>query len=163
MPKWLTGQSAKFVIVSSILTRSSQISYILLVMSLKEDIVKLQKAGYNYPEIATRLRCSKSTVSYHIGVNVKRKAHARQRKKIRENKIDLKTYYGGKCIICGYSRCTRALEFHHIDDSRKINEVAALASGKKTLWEEAKKCVLLCVNCHREEQAGLIQITEFRI
>lgn len=62
--------------------------------------------------------------------------------------LDLK---GGKCEICGYDECVDALEFHHINPNDKSFNI-----GDKLLWnreklaEEAKKCMLLCCNCHRE-------------
>jgi hypothetical protein len=30
----------------------------------------------------------------------------------------------------------------------------------KILLEEAKKCILLCANCHREVEAGIVEIDE---
>lgn len=58
---------------------------------------------------------------------------------------------GGKCALCGYSRCAASLEFHHINPDNKNYQ---LSSGRcheleKDL-EEAKKCILVCANCHRE-------------
>lgn len=35
-------------------------------------------------------------------------------RKIKEKLIE---YKGGKCQICGYNKCTSALEFHHLDPS----------------------------------------------
>lgn len=37
----------------------------------------------------------------------------------RETKEKLVAYLGGKCICCGYSKCMDALEFHHLDASKK--------------------------------------------
>jgi transposase len=64
---------------------------------------------------------------------------------------------GGKCILCGYSRCVRALEFHHLDP---LTKQFALAHNGRTrsiasLRAEASKCVLLCSNCHAEVEAGV--------
>lgn len=64
---------------------------------------------------------------------------------------------GGKCVLCGYSRCYRALEFHHLDPETKE---FPLAHGGRTrsierLRAEASKCVLLCSNCHAEVEAGV--------
>jgi predicted restriction endonuclease len=28
-------------------------------------------------------------------------------------------YYNSKCNVCGYNKCSDALEFHHIDSSKK--------------------------------------------
>ena len=60
---------------------------------------------------------------------------------------------GGKCEKCGYNKCLDALEFHHKDPSQKEFQICSsggCASFERTL-EEAKKCQLLCANCHREE------------
>ncbi len=61
-------------------------------------------------------------------------------------------YLGGKCKMCGYSKCPGALEFDHIDPTRKEFSI----SGKHGLtWSkiqtELDKCQLLCANCHREK------------
>jgi len=64
---------------------------------------------------------------------------------------------GGKCILCGYSRCVRALEFHHLDP--KTKEFPLAHSGRTRsiakLRAEASKCALLCANCHAEVEAGV--------
>lgn len=77
-----------------------------------------------------------------------------QRKKQRLVRI-----MGGKCYCCGYNKCLKALEFHHLDPNNKdfsISENAYIAFDKAA--EEVKKCVLVCANCHREIHAGLIQL-----
>lgn len=68
-------------------------------------------------------------------------------------------FMGGACMVCGYSRCFGALEFHHVDRTAK----AFAIGGKKTkgleaLKPELRKCVLLCSNCHKEAEAGLINL-----
>lgn len=63
---------------------------------------------------------------------------------------------GGRCQLCGYDRCARALQFHHVDPASKRFAIAlrgvtrAIARAR----EEAAKCVLLCANCHAEVEAG---------
>lgn len=59
---------------------------------------------------------------------------------------------GGKCVRCGYNRCEVALEFHHRDASSKFFNVSAKGNtySLARLRKEAKKCDLLCANCHRE-------------
>lgn len=62
--------------------------------------------------------------------------------------------FGGKCSSCGYDRNAAALTFHHTDPSEKEDEIARMIQGNKsldTIRKEAKKCILLCTNCHREE------------
>lgn len=67
---------------------------------------------------------------------------------------------GGKCQGCGYDRCMRALEFHHRNPEQKEFGIAAggRTKGFATKLKEAKKCVLLCSNCHMEVEAGLRSI-----
>lgn len=59
--------------------------------------------------------------------------------------------------MCGYDRCVINLGFHHVDPSRKAFAIST-SSGKSlaAYREEAKKCVLVCANCHGEIEAGLI-------
>lgn len=65
-------------------------------------------------------------------------------------------YKGGKCNICGYSRCIKALEFHHLDPSEKDFSLSVVSKSFESIKPELDKCVLLCANCHREVHAGLI-------
>jgi len=67
---------------------------------------------------------------------------------------------GGRCIVCGYDRCERALEFHHLDPSEKRFPLAhrGLSQGIAKLRAESAKCVLLCSNCHAEVESGLIDL-----
>jgi hypothetical protein len=63
-------------------------------------------------------------------------------------------YKGGKCIKCGYSKCIRAMTFHHRDPSQKVFTLDQSKLYQKTWAEiliEADKCDLLCFNCHMEE------------
>lgn len=59
--------------------------------------------------------------------------------------------------MCGYDRCVVNLQFHHVDPTTKSFPMST-ASGKalNTYREEAKKCVLVCANCHGEIEAGVI-------
>ncbi len=64
---------------------------------------------------------------------------------------------GGACALCGYDRCGRALSFHHVDPSQKAFGLAlgGVSRSLAKAREEAKKCVLLCANCHMEVENGL--------
>jgi transposase len=67
---------------------------------------------------------------------------------------------GGRCVICGYDRHLRALEFHHLDPLQK--QLGLSASGVtlslEALRAEARKCVLLCSNCHAEVEDGVASL-----
>lgn len=53
---------------------------------------------------------------------------------------------------CGYSKSNNALQFHHTDPNTKSFRLSAnMGKGFEKLLAEAKKCVLLCANCHAEE------------
>ena len=71
-------------------------------------------------------------------------------------KARLVAYFGGKCILCGYCKCPDALEFHHRDTTKKEFGVSAkgINYAFNRVLEEAKKCDLLCANCHREVEAA---------
>jgi hypothetical protein len=64
---------------------------------------------------------------------------------------------GGCCAVCGYDRTVVNLHFHHVDPATK-SFVMSMNNGRAldTFRVEAKKCVLVCANCHGEIEAGLI-------
>jgi hypothetical protein len=78
-------------------------------------------------------------------------------KRRKELRLKAVAYKGGMCQICGYDRCIEALEFHHLDSSRK--DFGISSKGYTRSWskvqEELEKCLLLCANCHREIHANL--------
>jgi transposase len=65
---------------------------------------------------------------------------------------------GGECSVCGYRRCVAALEFHHLDRATKRFSLShrGVARSIEKARVEAKKCVLLCANCHAEVEAGIV-------
>jgi transposase len=66
---------------------------------------------------------------------------------------------GGACQLCGYDRCTAALEFHHLAPSNKRFAVSLrYARSLESSRAEASKCALLCANCHAEVEAGLVAV-----
>lgn len=64
---------------------------------------------------------------------------------------------GGACAVCGYDRCLGNLHFHHVVPSEKAFEIQmGLGKSIAAYREEARKCVLVCANCHGEIEAGVI-------
>jgi hypothetical protein len=55
-----------------------------------------------------------------------------------------------KCTKCGFDHIA-ALDFHHEDPSKKEHNVNRLISNGqyRKAYEEIKKCIVLCANCHR--------------
>jgi len=55
-----------------------------------------------------------------------------------------------QCVKCGFSHHA-ALDFHHEEPATKegnVNRYVSNAQYKKA-YEEIKKCIVLCANCHR--------------
>jgi hypothetical protein len=83
----------------------------------------------------------------------RQEAVVRRRRKVKERLVH---EAGGRCRLCGYSRCLAALEFHHLDPSAKQFGVAqnGMARSIERLRAEVRKCILLCSNCHAEVECG---------
>jgi cytochrome c553 len=64
---------------------------------------------------------------------------------------------GGCCAVCGYDRFIGNLHFHHVYPAQESFELN-MRYGKSlaAYREEAKKCVLVCANCHGEIEGELI-------
>ena len=58
-------------------------------------------------------------------------------------------HLGGKCQNCSWHGDQAALQFHHVDPSKKEFIIGNVANRR---WDfikrEIEKCVLLCANCH---------------
>lgn len=69
----------------------------------------------------------------------------------RRRKENLVKVLGSQCCLYGYDKCLGALEFHHIEPENKKYQLSNGNCHKiEDDLEEAKKCILVCSNCHRE-------------
>ena len=70
----------------------------------------------------------------------------------RRKKLFAVEQFGGKCQICGYNRCVNALQFHHINPEDKLHAPSDVIFKQtwEVAFEELKKCILVCANCHAE-------------
>lgn len=84
----------------------------------------------------------------------RKEAVVRRRRKVKEMLI---AEAGGKCQVCGYDRYSGALQFHHLDPSKKSFGLSmrGVTRSISRLRAEAEKCVLLCSNCHAEVEGGV--------
>lgn len=82
----------------------------------------------------------------------------------RKSKEILVREAGGACAICGYERYLGALQFHHRDRTRKSFSLSVdgVARSLERARAEARKCVLLCSNCHAEVEAGVALLPGWR-
>ena len=81
-----------------------------------------------------------------------------RRRVYKQNIIDV---MGGACVCCGYNRCNRALQLHHLNPEDKnfgISDKSYFAWNK--LETELKKCILVCSNCHMEIEDNLIEVAQ---
>jgi len=61
-------------------------------------------------------------------------------------------YKGGKCSVCGYSKCIDAMVFHHRNPEEKDFNIGGNYNRSwKTFSAELDKCDLMCGNCHAEK------------
>ena len=73
----------------------------------------------------------------------------KRRIKLNEIKIVLQQALGGECVSCGLTD-SRLLDFDHIDPANKTMMISqSLSKPFELLLAEAKKCQLMCPNCHR--------------
>lgn len=72
----------------------------------------------------------------------------KRRAAVRDTMIDER---GGACESCGYNKCRAALDWHHLDPSKKDFHVGDGNTRSIAITRaEVAKCKLLCANCHRE-------------
>jgi transposase-like protein len=82
---------------------------------------------------------------------------AARRRRIKELLVE---EAGGACRLCGFDAYVGALQFHHRDPSRKTFALSrqGVTRSLATARAEARKCVLLCANCHAMVEAGLLLV-----
>lgn len=70
-------------------------------------------------------------------------------------KKELVKLMGGECFLCGFKGHQAVFDLHHVEPSEKVFSISAqgYTRGWKKVLEEAKKCVLLCKNCHAVHHA----------
>jgi hypothetical protein len=98
------------------------------------------------PEEIARYRRLAKTVSYYRR-HERNKAQQRKDKSWRKVEILQVLGWDAACMRCGYDKYIGALDFHHRDPHTK--------DGRVTTVEEARKCDLICANCHREVEVEL--------
>ena len=82
----------------------------------------------------------------------KKRYHSRSQAYTQKTLNELKEYKASQtCQKCGNDKYY-LLEFHHLDPSTKDGDVSTLAKtkGKRAVWDEIAKCVVLCKNCHSD-------------
>jgi len=80
----------------------------------------------------------------------------------RNRKLKLVKIHGSKCKICGYKKCIRALQFHHLNPNKKSFGIAekGMCLSFLKMKKEISKCILVCANCHAEIEHGIQKIRD---
>ncbi len=102
-------------------------------------------------------KCFSDAMRLHYKKNFR---EINQRMKLLESEIAYELNKIKQDVGCKF--CTErepiCLDFHHLDKSLKEENVSfwVHAKSKNKALEEAKKCIVVCANCHRKIHAGLI-------
>ena len=111
-------------------------------------------AGSGEPEY--RSKCDVCLRKYQNALGAKNRKKLSSNAKITKanKKKECVRLLGGKCERCGYDKCMGGLTFHHLNPDTKNDDISRLITSKawKTVLEELKQCILLCFNCHMEEE-----------
>ena len=77
-------------------------------------------------------------------------------------KIALVEAFQHKCCACGLVDNVCMYDFHHLIPEEKEFGIgsAATTRSRQAYADEAKKCIMLCANCHRRIENNLIKITD---
>lgn len=68
-------------------------------------------------------------------------------------KAALVAMLGGSCARCGFDGDMAALDFHHLRDKEFTIAGGMTSKAWDVLKAEARKCELICANCHRIEHS----------
>jgi len=146
-------------------------------LKISDDLIEKMQLYYNEcnssRKVAKKFNISRNQVSKYIKLNsvknsikteddrkklvVKRVILWRQRVKIK-----LVEYKGGSCQICGYNKCVRSLQFHHVNPMEKDYTISGKTKAFDKMVKEVDKCILVCNNCHGEihEQIDLYSYSD---
>jgi len=104
-----------------------------------------------FPSDKPQKRQPKTIIDKRYYENNKEKVYQRKMDRRRKLKEEGVNFLGGKCKICGYDKCSAALDFHHPKNNKEGNVGVFLKNeSRQKLLKEVEKCILLCANCHRE-------------
>lgn len=131
-------------------------------VALKEKAPHLHPVEpYRSMNAPLKVRCDrcKQTYSRSARHHLDRECSGCVRKKTRTRNQKLAYLIekaGGECAACGYNDHPNALDFHHRHPKQRRFGLTLSNMGKEwdTLVEEARRCVLLCANCHRTLHYG---------
>lgn len=110
----------------------------------------IENFGRKHTENRWTSHCKKCLSLSKAGFSYNRKSS--RAKKFKRQCVEFK---GSCCVVCGYKKNDAALEFHHVDPAKKEFLITKFKNRsfdkhKDFIVSELNKCLLVCVNCHRE-------------
>lgn len=116
----------------------------------------LRKTGERAGKVYEKCKeCMKSRGRSYYSLNHDRQlklALIRRAKARLINKNYLKSIKDKPCVDCGIKYDYYVMDFDHLNEQDKENNVARMAAGGwslKKLIKEINKCEVVCANCHR--------------
>lgn len=92
-------------------------------------------------------------VCKNADTNYRHQSYASQQARGLKRKLGLIAEFGASCARCGYDRNSAALAWHHVDPRNKSFSLDLRSLSNRSEEEvrrEARKCILVCANCHAE-------------
>lgn len=92
-----------------------------LTPELLDEIQNRYNEIHNIKKVAKEFGISYERLRKNIIIKEAKPFNKLESQKSYYKQVKLKAieYKGGKCQICGYNKCTGALEFHHLDPTKK--------------------------------------------
>lgn len=122
----------------------------------KDEQLSRQEERYQDPEVRRRHREAEKA---------RRLANPevyRERDRIRREKslvVRAKRHIG-RCLRCGYDKSIVALQWHHVDPAEKeMLPSKTMRMKDEKAFEELKKCILICANCHWEVESAMWEVS----
>ena len=147
------------------------VTYWLKKYNLKTNFLNFEKIGIQeYGEDRYCPRCKKNCPTgdfynrrkkSNSSTYCKKCTNSQTLERVQQLKFKMVEYKGGCCEICGYNKYQGALEFHHLDPSKKDFNLSKLKVREfgDLVKNELGKCIMVCANCHREIHGGKIVVS----
>jgi len=134
-------------------------------LKLDDKLIQSIKNTYNELKscykVAKKLGVSVSSVKKYADIPKRQRKQTGAQAVVawrKKAKLLLIEYKGGKCVGCGYDKCVRALQFHHLNPNEKEFGIGSKSVSLEKLKKEVDKCILVCSNCHAEIHEGLLKV-----
>jgi len=102
------------------------------------------------PECYIYIRYNTNTNFISIQTVIRKRNRKKEKIRFQKIKHNLEKLKINGCAICGYNKYIEICEFHHIMPKDKKFYITSTTAGRKDIFNEMQKCMLLCPTCHAE-------------